>query len=309
MAIVRDAIPTHTTLECLDIGESLRFYREVLGLSTAQHIDKAGLFCSTNYHITAIIQLPKISPQPLWNYHTRPVPREALTDIHDRVVAAVATYGIREVAAVTNEGRWGIDTLGFNLCDRDGNWWRIEENDGPFGACELPAEPSSSIVPAGPISYVTLEVADIDSSAAFYRDALGLEIVEKAGALHCAPPEGVKFVAVPAGAALLPQPVLNHHGLTLPPNASADVENIRALLVQNTERFGLHKILPVTRQHGSYSFYFQDRDTNWWEIETLEGGLDPWQRASLPDGDARLLDKKRGRSSLQTPFTALHHTG
>jgi hypothetical protein len=36
--------------------------------------------------------------------------------------------------------------------------------------------------------------------------------------------------------------------------------------------------MPATHQHGSYSFYMQDLDTNWWEIEVWEGHVDPWTR-------------------------------
>ena len=95
-------------------------------------------------------------------------------------------YGVREVRDPAIESRYGIGTYGFALCDRNGNWWRIEDADGPFGTTTLPADDSTSIVPAGPVSYVTLEVRDVDTTFAFYRDVLGLDAVLRDGAIHYA---------------------------------------------------------------------------------------------------------------------------
>jgi catechol-2,3-dioxygenase len=303
MPIVSGAKHTHTTFEVLDVGSSLRFYREVLGLSTTQHLDKVGLWCSTNHHVTACIQLPKISPQPYWNYHARPVAPGSIDELFDRMASVRNEYGIRELRSPAIDSRFGIDTYGFTICDLDGNWWRIEENAGPFGAVELTNVRSTSIVPAGPISYVTLEAYDIYATAVFYGEVLDLPVERVAGAIHSrARAGGVNLVTVPVEGELLPQPVLNHHGITLPENAAEQVAMIHETLTARGDRYGIRKVQRITDQHGSYQFYFQDRDTNWWEIETLSGGLDPWQRAMLPDGDDRLLDPKRGRSHLQQPF-------
>jgi hypothetical protein len=128
---------------------------------------------------------------------------------------------------------------------------------------------------------------------------LGLKVTVRDGALHVPGSGAVNLIAIPVGDALLPQPVLNHHGLTLPDNEHDRVRELNAELKARSEEFGLLKVMNPSSQHGSFSFYFQDRDTNWWEIETLEGGLDPWSRASLPDGDTRLLEAHRGASTIR----------
>jgi catechol 2,3-dioxygenase-like lactoylglutathione lyase family enzyme len=308
MAVVEGAVHTHTTMECLDIAETLRFYHEMLGFSTAQHLAKAGLWHATNNHLTANIELPKVSAQSYWNYHAIAVPSGRVDAIYERVKQAADTYGLRELCAPEIESRYGIGTYGFALCDRNGNWWRIEDANGPFGTMTLPQRESPSLVPAGPISYVTLEVHDLAATHAFYRDVLGLEVSVRDGALHVPGHGAVNLIAVPVGDALLPQPVLNHHGLTLPDNEHERVRALNAELKTRSDEFGLLKVMNPSSQHGSYSFYFQDRDTNWWEIETLEGGLDPWSRACLPDGDKRLLAPDRGASTVrdygvgQVPF-------
>jgi catechol 2,3-dioxygenase-like lactoylglutathione lyase family enzyme len=230
MPLISGALHSHTTLECLDIEETLRFYRDALGLSTARHLAKAGLFCSTNHHVTA----------------------------------------------------------------------NIEDPNGPFDTTMPSDAESTSIVPAGPVSYVTLEVRDVDQTFAFYRDVLGLDVALRDGAIHYAGHGGVNLIAVPAAGDVLPQPVLNHHGLTLGEHQHDAVRALHTDLKAGADEYGVLKVMGASSQHGSFSFYFQDRDTNWWELETLEGGLDPWQRATLPDGDARLLEAARGASTIRT---------
>jgi catechol 2,3-dioxygenase-like lactoylglutathione lyase family enzyme len=298
-------------MECLDIEETLRFYRDVLGLSTAHHLGKAGLFRSTNNHVTANIELPKVAAQPYWNYHALAAPLDRIDAIYCATRERIAEYGIREIRPPATESRYGIGTYGFALCDRNGNWWRIEDANGPFGPMTLPEGTSDSIVPSGPISYVTLEVRDLDATRTFYRDVLGLDVAVRDGAIHFAGHQsdtlayaghaGVNLIAVPADGELLAQPVLNHHGLTLPEHQHDTVRELQANLKANAGDYGLLKVMGAASQHGSFSFYFQDRDTNWWEIETLEDGLDPWRRATLPDGDGRLLETTRGASTIRHP--------
>jgi catechol 2,3-dioxygenase-like lactoylglutathione lyase family enzyme len=295
---------SHTTLETTDIEKAVRFYRQVMGLSTGRQLDRVGLLYATNEHICAIIEHPKPAAQPYWNYYARPVPRGRVDEIHAAVTAAAGEYEIAEVRAPEVERRYGIGTYGFSLRDRDGNWWRVEETDGPFGPAEVPDIAGTSIVPPGPVAYVTLESADLDATAAFYREFLGLEVALRDGALYSDGRGGVNLIVVPAEGEPLPQPVLNHHGLTLPEGDRAGVEFVHAMLLEHGERYGVRKTQKITEQHGSYAFYFQDRDTNWWEVETLMAGLNPWQRISNEPGSPHLLDKARGRNTILHPFAA-----
>jgi catechol-2,3-dioxygenase len=302
MAILPRGLHSHTTLETIDIEKALRFYREVMGLSTAQQVSKAGLMHATNGHIAAIIQLPKISSQPYWNYYARAVPRADIDRLHGAVSAVAKEYELREVTKPAPEARYGIGTYGFAIADRDGNWWRIEDQDGPFGLAELPAIEGTSIVPPGPIAYVTLEAADLDKTAQFYREFIGLNVAHKEGALHCAEHGGVNVIVVPAQQEPSPQSVLNHHGLTLDEGDRSGVERAHALITEHRDRWGIRKVQEITDQHGSYSFYFQDLDTNWWEIETLYAGLNPWQRVSQPPGSDHLLNPAYGANTIRRPY-------
>lgn len=280
MAIIGAPKTTHTTLECIELEDSLRFYTEVMGLSTLTMAPKAGGALASNGHWVAVLQVPRLTPQPFLNFYTRPVKdRAAVDEAHRRITEVRDRYGIQEIRQPANEdpAKFGVGTYGFYLKDRDGNWWRIEENNGPFGPVVLPsdAEPKGSIVPAGPISYVTLESRHLDRTREFYSDFLGLSVRPGGSGWFLAEGHGgaVRVIVVESGDKALPQEVLNHHGLTLSCD-TATIDRLHEQAQAVAGKYGL-EILPATSQHGAYSFYLRDQDSNWWEVETWEDGIDP----------------------------------
>jgi catechol 2,3-dioxygenase-like lactoylglutathione lyase family enzyme len=286
MAVVEGALPTHTTLECHDVAKSLAFYRDVMGLEVNHISALVGHVWATNRHYAAVLQSAVCAQQPLLNYYTRPVPRSQDVDaIHAKIEAVRALHGIREITtpAREDEAKFGVGTYGFYVNDRDGNWWRVEDNDGPFGAVEIPparaGDAPAPIVPAGPISYVMLESARLARSVRFYRDFLGLTV--ECPMPHFARVQSeaswVKFIAVDVGDALVPQKVTNHHGLSIE-GTQQTVDDLRRAARERAAEFELSKVLPATRQHGSYSFYLQDADTNCWELEIWDDGISPVER-------------------------------
>ncbi len=280
-------LATHTTLECIDVPASIRFYREVMGLATLRRLKMAAVFRATNGLIAASVQVPRPALQPLLNFYARPVhDRSEVEAVHTALSSAAERYGIREITRPAEEdpARFGVGTYGFYLQDRDGNWWRVEDNNGPFGPLDIPddAEPRDSLVPAGPISYVTLECRDMQRTIRFYREFLGIDAEQQGPHYFFSRGNGgvrVIGVEVPEVA---PQPVLNHHGITLRGEPDL-IDRLRESVVRHSDEFGVMKVLPATSQHGSYSFYMQDLDTNWWEIEILED-LDPFQQ-TIKDGE------------------------
>jgi catechol 2,3-dioxygenase-like lactoylglutathione lyase family enzyme len=281
MPIVEGGRTTHTTLECARVAESLRFYRDVMGLRVNQPAPMVGHVMDTKGHYAAALQNAQPGAQPFLNFYARPVRDAAAVDAaHARIVAVREQYGIRQVTAPATEdpARFGVGTYGFYVEDLDGNWWRVEENRGPFGPIALPAAapPRETIVPAGPVSYVMLESCDLARSIRFYRDFLGLDVVEPA-AHYCMTqdPNGwVRVITVEVGDQVVPQKVANHHGVTLAGGPEV-IDTLRARAVACAAEFGIKKVLPATRQHGSYSFYLQDADTNCWELEIWENGVNP----------------------------------
>jgi catechol 2,3-dioxygenase-like lactoylglutathione lyase family enzyme len=279
---------THTTLECRDVAESMRFYREVMGLPTLRRLKMAAVFRASNGIIAASVQVPRLAAQPLHNFYARPVRDRGEIDlVHARIAAAQDQYGIQQITTpeVEDPTRFGVGTYGFYLLDLDGNWWRVEENSGPFGPVDIPgdAEPTGSLVPAGPISYVTLESIDVGESVRFFREFLGLDAELYGEYFFSRGNGGVNVIGIQVPAMQYPQPLLNHHGITLYDGREELIDRLRSSAEAGASAYGVMKILPATYQHGSYSFYLQDRDTNWWEIEILEE-LDPYEQ-TLKDGE------------------------
>ncbi len=283
MPVIESAKATHTTLEVANLRNSMRFYSEVLGLRTHQVLDKAGHLLASNGLYAAFIELPRRAPQPLLNFYARPVPDAAAVDlVHGKITGVREEYGIQEITAPAREdkSKFGVGTYGFYLKDADGNWWRIEENNGPFGPIEIPpdAEPRNSLVPAGPVSYVTLECKNLEASLRFYREFLGIDAERRGpGYFWSRGNGGVNVIVVEVGARVMEQTVLNHHGITLWTD-EAMIDKIHAAAEEGKTEFGIRKVMPPTHQHGSYSFYMQDLDTNWWEIEVWEGLVHPWEQ-------------------------------
>jgi len=50
------------------------------------------------------------------------------------------------------------------------------------------------------------------------------------------------------------------------------VDRAFALAHELKDKYELKKISRITTHHGTYSFYFQDRDGNWWEFQYVGGG-------------------------------------
>jgi len=291
MAVLQGARTSHTTLECRNVTASLAFYRDVMGLDVNQVGALVGHAWGTNRHYFAVLQCAEPTQQPLLNFYARPVPHARDVDaVHAMIAAVRERYGVRELTAPAREdaGRFGVGTYGFYVNDRDGNWWRVEENGGPFGAEDLPPqEPTDaptetgrrSIVPRGPISYVALEAVRLSRSVPFYRDFLGMTVEQPAPhyALCTSASGWVKALVVEVGDALVPQKVNNHHGLTFDGPAGV-IDHARRAAIESSGAFEIRKVLPATRQHGSYAFYMQDADTNCWELEVWDDGISPVER-------------------------------
>jgi hypothetical protein len=62
-----------------------------------------------------------------------------------------------------------------------------------------------------------------------------------------------------------PQAFLNHWGVFVA--TQSDVDRAYATLVENKDRYGIRNVQKPKANHGSYSFYFDDFDSNWWEVE------------------------------------------
>lgn len=123
------------------------------------------------------------------------------------------------------------------------------------------------------LSHGTAECYDLEKSREFYEDFLGLNCVRIA-------PEGLIFtiglrfhvVVLSLGTVERPMGIANHWGLQVATKEEVDQAYEKTVALK--DKYGIMEILPPTDQSwGAYTFFLQDRDHNWWEIEYYPGNL------------------------------------
>ncbi|HEX4928770.1 MAG TPA: VOC family protein [Burkholderiales bacterium] len=150
------------------------------------------------------------------------------------------------------------------------------------------AKVEKSVVKPFVLSHGTMECYSLKESRRFYEEFLGLECVRHARpamVVRC----GLKFhiVAVEVGEAVHPLNVLNHWGVDVATREQVDEAYQNAL--KHQEKYKIRQVLKPVLQHGVYSFYLEDLDHNWWEIQHYPGFqhedfFDFGDRFSMEDG-------------------------
>jgi len=136
----------------------------------------------------------------------------------------------------------------------------------------MPPKPRASIVKPYALTHGTCECRSLSATRSFYEEFLGLEVVRHA------PPGmvfrlGMKFhvVCIEVGDNVHPVTLMNHWGLDVETKEEVDAAHAKAHELQG--KYGIKQIRPIEIQHGVYSFYFEDLDHNWWEIQHYDGYL------------------------------------
>jgi catechol 2,3-dioxygenase-like lactoylglutathione lyase family enzyme len=133
-----------------------------------------------------------------------------------------------------------------------------------------PAEDRKSIIKPYVMSHGTLECRSLKDSRRFYEEFLGLECARHAipaMVIRC----GLKFhiVCVEVGDNVHPLNVLNHWGIDVESREKVDEAHQNAVKFKDT--YKIRQVLPPVAQHGVYSFYLEDLDHNWWEVQHIPG--------------------------------------
>jgi catechol 2,3-dioxygenase-like lactoylglutathione lyase family enzyme len=133
----------------------------------------------------------------------------------------------------------------------------------------MPADQPSAdapLVPAARLAKATLVCADIAESRRFYEEFFGFECAKLAPDRLLLRAGVDWFLEVTAtGSVSRPQGVFNHWGFDVASND--DVLHAHQMATEHKDRFGIRRVQSPKNQHGSYSFYLQDRDSNWWEFQ------------------------------------------
>jgi catechol 2,3-dioxygenase-like lactoylglutathione lyase family enzyme len=125
----------------------------------------------------------------------------------------------------------------------------------------------TSVLNTTRLSHGTCMVANLKESRRFYEEFLGLEVVrhgERSMMFRLGTGMHVVCVELPEER-LWDMHMLHHWGVDLATREEVDEAHRKALELK--EVYGLRKIQRPVQQHGVYSFYMQDRDKNWWEVQ------------------------------------------
>ena len=134
----------------------------------------------------------------------------------------------------------------------------------------VPSGMRESVVKPEYLSHGTLECYSLKASRRFYEEFLGLECVRHAKpsmAVRC----GMRFhiVCLEVGALLRPVGLDNHWGIDV--GGATEVERIWHAARALKDEYRIGTISDLVKQHGVYSFYLEDLDHNWWEIQHYDG--------------------------------------
>lgn len=125
---------------------------------------------------------------------------------------------------------------------------------------------SDPIVKARHLGRGTLLSEDLAASRKFYEEFFGFTCADDGpGKLLLRAGENWVLEVSEQPEIERPQGVFNHWGFDVKSND--DVLHAHAMALENKEKYGIRHIQKPTEQHGSYSFYMQDRDSNWWEFQ------------------------------------------
>jgi catechol 2,3-dioxygenase-like lactoylglutathione lyase family enzyme len=162
--------------------------------------------------------------------------------------------------------------------------------------CKVDTPATASVIKPYCLGHGTLECRSLKESRAFYEEFLGLECVR-----HAKPALAIRLgmrfhiIAVEVGDHIHPVNVLNHWGLDV--ESKEKVDAAHAAAIANQEKYKIRQVLPVQNMHGVYSFYMEDLDHNWWEIQYYENGF---QHDDLFDyGDRFAMDDGADVGSLE----------
>jgi len=145
----------------------------------------------------------------------------------------------------------------------------MDSNSGKIAASKPAARLNQPMI----FSHGTLECRSLADSRPFYEEFLGLDCVRHADKAMMLRKGGYfGLVCLEKGKNVRPVGVGNHWGLDLA--TREEVDRAHALALEHKERYGIQKVMRITDMHGTYAFYFQDRDGNWWEFQYTGSGQD-----------------------------------
>ena len=282
----------HATLR--DVEESVRFYRNFLGLDVVKTSPRTLVArLGSNTAIVGVTLgekgLAKANRPWLKNAHFGFdfLTSDEVKEARELSLQHQENFNIQNVGEIIecDEG------LSFMLLDQDGNYWEILENsEGGYSHCfqkdcdtshalasfsgNLQDDRMSVLKPAL-MSHMTCEVIDMDKSQALYQEMFGLECVRLSASRMLGRLNSVAVIDfIETDTETRDHKMHNHIGFDVA--GPEIVDAAREIIVNNQSRFGFEVIHKTSGSHGTYGFTFSDLDNNAWQIEDYPRGGYYW---------------------------------
>lgn len=129
----------------------------------------------------------------------------------------------------------------------------------------------NSVVKPLMMTHGTLECRNLKETRKFFEEFLGLECVRhNPEGMHARC--GMKFsiVCLQVKEPVNTLSIFNHWGLDVESHEAVDAAHKAA--VEMKDKYKIRSITDPSMRHGIYSFYLEDLDGNFWEIEYYDGG-------------------------------------
>lgn len=129
----------------------------------------------------------------------------------------------------------------------------------------------NSVVKPLLMSHGTLECRNLNETRKFFEEFLGLECVRhNVEGMHARC--GMKFsiVCLQVEKQVNKLSMFNHWGLDVESKEQVDVAYKAA--IEMKDKYKIKSITEPVMRHGIYSFYLEDLDSNFWEVEYYDGG-------------------------------------
>ncbi len=124
------------------------------------------------------------------------------------------------------------------------------------------------------LSHGTLGSTDLEATRRFYEEFLGLEVIRTSKVSMMVRRGSDHVYVVVKQREPTPMPRIHHNGIDV--DSDGDVDRAHRDCVEQAATWGLTGITEPIQQHGTYSFHFQDRDGNAWEILSNPRGGYQW---------------------------------
>src|SRR5215207_3156772 len=124
---IRPLVLSHGTLEIDDVQQSMRFYRDFLGMETVQHVPfGCRISVGAEWYIVCLEVKHEHSMPRANHFGLDCGRREEVDEWYARAVAEQEEFGIREIQPPrSHHGGYSMF-----LQDRDRNWWEIQYYEG-----------------------------------------------------------------------------------------------------------------------------------------------------------------------------------